>query len=82
VPVAYGLFIASAALLFLGTRLLKIRAATTDPVLSIARDKVNDFVHVVPVIIALTLVTKDDLKSIFMARGNLKEGPVLFSRRL
>ncbi len=73
-PAAYGLFIASAALLFLGTGLLNIRAATSDPVLSLARDKVNDFLHVVPVIILLTLVAKDDLKSIFIARGNLKAG--------
>jgi membrane protease YdiL (CAAX protease family) len=78
-PAAYGLFIASAALLFLGTGLLNIRAATPDPLLAMARDKVNDFVHVVPVIIALTLVAKDDLKSVFIATGNLKAGLIFGS---
>jgi membrane protease YdiL (CAAX protease family) len=73
-PAAYGLFTASAALLFLSTGLLNTRACTTDPLLSLARDKVNDFVHIVPVIIVLTLVAKDDLTSIFIARGNLKAG--------
>jgi membrane protease YdiL (CAAX protease family) len=40
----------------------------------LALDKLSQFLHVVPVIIALTLVAKDDLKSIFIAKGNLKAG--------
>lgn len=40
----------------------------------LALDKASQFLHVVPVIVALTLVAKDDLKSIFIARGNLKAG--------
>ena len=74
-PAAYALFVASAALLFLSTGLLNIRrAGAANPMQEIALDKLSQFLHVVPVIIALTLVARDDLKSIFIARGNLKAG--------
>jgi membrane protease YdiL (CAAX protease family) len=73
-PAVYSLFMASAALTFMGTGLLNIRSVAADPVQELARDKVSQFLHVVPVLIALTLVARDDLKSIFVARGNLKAG--------
>jgi membrane protease YdiL (CAAX protease family) len=73
-PAAYALFIASAALLFLSAGLLNIRVGAANPMQEIALDKLSQFLHVVPVIIALTLVAKDDLKSIFIAKGNLKAG--------
>jgi membrane protease YdiL (CAAX protease family) len=73
-PPAYALFIASAALLFLSTGVLNIRVPTTGPVQEIALDKLSQFLHVVPLILALTLISGDNLKSIFIARGNLKAG--------
>ena len=57
--VAYALFMASAALLFLGTGLLNLRSVAADPLQELARDKVSQFLHVVPVLVALTLVTGD-----------------------
>jgi membrane protease YdiL (CAAX protease family) len=71
---AYALFIGSAALLFLSTGILNIRMSASSAVQNIALDKVSQFLHVVPVILALTLVARDDLKSIFVAKGNLKAG--------
>lgn len=73
-PAAYGLFVASTALLFLSTGLLELRRGALSPLQNLALDKVSQFLHVAPVIVALTLVAKDDLKSIFIARGNLKAG--------
>jgi membrane protease YdiL (CAAX protease family) len=79
VVAAYALFVASAALLFLSTGLLntgllKFRVGAANPMQELALDKLSQFLHIVPVIIALTLVAKDDLKSIFIAKGNLKAG--------
>ena len=71
---AYSLFIASAALLFFSTGLLELRTGDLSPLQDLALDKVSQFLHVVPVIIALTLVAGDNLKSIFITRGNLKAG--------
>ena len=73
-PAAYGLFIASAAFLFLGTGLLELRRGILPPLQDLALDKVSQFLHVVPTILALTLLARGDLKSIFIARGNLKAG--------
>ena len=73
-PSAYGLFIASAALLFLSTGLLELRRGVLTPLQDLALDKVSQFLHVVPVILALTLVARNDLKSIYIARGKLKAG--------
>jgi membrane protease YdiL (CAAX protease family) len=71
---AYALFMASAALFFLGTGLLNLRSVAADPLQELARDKVSQFLHVVPVLVALTLLARDDFGSIFIARGNLKAG--------
>ncbi|MFN2241230.1 MAG: lysostaphin resistance A-like protein [Anaerolineae bacterium] len=73
-PPAYALFIASAALLFLSTGILNIHATPADDLQELALDKLSQFLHVVPVILALTLLVGDDLKSIFISRGNLKAG--------
>ncbi len=75
-PSAYALFIASAAVLFLNTGVLNIHVAVIDEVQDTALDKLGQFLHVVPVILALTLATGDDLKSIFIVRGKLKAGLV------
>ena len=73
-PPAYALFIASAALLFLSIGVLNIRASSPSPMQDIALDKLSQFLHVVPVIVTLTLAAKDNLRSIFIARGNLRAG--------
>ena len=73
-PSAYALFIASAALLFLSTGLLELRRGALSPLQDLALDKLSQFLHDVPVLIALTLEARDDLKLIFNAKGNLKAG--------
>lgn len=73
---AYSLFIASAALLFLSTGILNLQRSTMPPLQNLAMDKFSQFLHVVPVILALTLIAKDDLKSIFVRKGRLKQGLV------
>jgi membrane protease YdiL (CAAX protease family) len=75
-PSAYGLFIASAAFLFLSSGLLELRRGALSPLQDLALDKLSQCLHVVLVIIILTLVARADLKSIFIARGNLKAGLV------
>jgi len=73
-PAACSLFIASAALLFMSTGIVNIRARAAGPLDELVLDKLSQFLHVVPVIIALTLATKTKLKSIFVARGGLRAG--------
>ena len=71
---AYALFIASAAIFFLGTGLLELRRGILTPFQDLALDKISQALHVVPVILVLTLLARRDLKSIFIARGKLKAG--------
>jgi membrane protease YdiL (CAAX protease family) len=73
-PAAYALFIASAALLFLSTGILNLQRDTMAPLQFLAMDKLSQFLHVVPVILGLTLLAREDLKSIFIKRGNLRRG--------
>jgi len=73
---AYSLFIASAANLFLGTGILNLQRSTMPPLQNLALDKFSQFLHVVPVIIGLTLIAGEDLKSIFIKKGNLKRGVI------
>jgi len=73
-PGAYSLCIASAALLFLSTGILNLQRDTMAPLQFIAMDKLSQFLHVVPVIVGLTLLAKEDLESIFIARGKLRQG--------
>jgi membrane protease YdiL (CAAX protease family) len=72
--VAYALFIASAATLFLGTGLLNLHSRTISPLADIAVDKFSQFLHVVPIILVLTLIKRDKVGSIFIKVGNLKPG--------
>jgi membrane protease YdiL (CAAX protease family) len=73
-PAVYSLCIASAALLFLSTGILNLRRDSMAPLQFIAMDKLSQFLHVVPVIVGMTLLAKEDLKSIFMMRGRLRQG--------
>ena len=57
----YALFIASAATLFLNTGILNLQRSTMPPLQNIAVDKFSQFLHVVPVIIGLTLLARDEL---------------------
>jgi len=73
-PIAYSFFIVSFAILFLNIGLLNIHVSNIDSVILIAIDKLSQFLHIVPVVIVLSLLGKYDFKSIFLTRGNLKEG--------
>ncbi|TFH07107.1 MAG: CPBP family intramembrane metalloprotease [Candidatus Atribacteria bacterium] len=71
---AYAFFMASAALLFMSTGFLNARSYLLHPLKDLAVDKLSQFLYVVPLLIVLTLLAGDDLKSIFIRRGNLKRG--------
>lgn len=71
---AYALFIASAALLFFSTGLLNISRSGMPPLQDLAVDKLSQALHIIPVVIILTLAVKEDFKSIYLSRGNLKQG--------
>lgn len=73
-PPTYSLFIASTALLFLSTGVLNLQLGASTPMQEIAIDKLSQFLHVVPVIVVLTLIAKEDLKSIFISKGRLRQG--------
>jgi len=73
-PAAYSLFIASAGLLFLSTGILNLQRDTMEPLQFLAMDKLSQFLYIVPVVVVLTLLAKDDQKSIFIGRGRLKQG--------
>ena len=75
-PAAYGLFIASAATLFLNTGLLELRRGVLTPMQDLALDKLSQFLHVVPVVLVLSLFARRELKSLYLARGKLKPGLV------
>ncbi len=73
-PAAYAFFVASFALWFLSTGILDILRSETNPAQFIALDKVSQFTHVVLPIVVLTLLARQDLKSIFLSKGNLRRG--------
>ena len=71
---SYALFVASAALLFLKIGIFNIHTNSQNALKGIAVDKLSQFFHVVPVIVLLTLIGGDSLKSIFIKRSNLRYG--------
>jgi membrane protease YdiL (CAAX protease family) len=73
-PAAYALFIASFSLWFLSTGVLDIPRSEANPAQFIALDKISQFTHVVLPIVVLTLLARQDLKSIFLSMGNLRRG--------
>lgn len=73
-PAAYAFFIASSALLSLKLGWLGWARDPVDPVKDIAIDKLAQFLQVVPVILVLTWLAKENLGSIFIQRGNLRRG--------
>jgi uncharacterized protein len=73
-PVVYSFFIASSATLFLNLGPFNIHIPMSDKVQFIATDKLSQFLHVVPVIIIFSILGKYDFKSIFLTKGDLKEG--------
>ena len=73
-PAAYALFIAASALLFLKIGILNIPSNEVNPLQEIALDKLSQFLHVVSAILVLTLLGGDNLKSIFIRKGNWKYG--------
>jgi membrane protease YdiL (CAAX protease family) len=72
--IAYSFLIASAALLFLNTGIFNLHNNSMPPLQNIAFDKFSQFLHVVPIIIVLTLISGTKLDSIFISVGNLKRG--------
>lgn len=76
---AYSMFTASAALLFLSTGVLNLTRRGMPALQDLAFDKLSQFLHVVPVILLLTFVVTRDLKSIYLARGNFKQGIIFGS---
>jgi len=73
-PATYAFFIASFALWFLSTGILDIPRSEANPAQFIALDKVSQFTHVVLPIVILTLLARQDLKSIFLSKGNIRRG--------
>ena len=71
---AYAFFMASAVLLFMSTGFLSAGSYLLHPLKDLAMDKLSQFLYVVPLLIVLTLLAGNDLKSIFIRRGNLKRG--------
>ena len=69
---AYALFIGAAATLFLNTKVLNLPRVGLPPLEDLAVDKFSQFLHIVPVILVLTLLAGDDLKSIFLQFGRWK----------
>jgi len=72
--VVFSFFIASAAMLFLSTGILNLHNSSMPPLKNLALDKFSQFLHIVPVIIVLTLISGAKLDSIFISVGNLKRG--------
>ena len=73
-PAAYAFFIASFSTWFLSTGMLDIPRSEANPAQFIALDKVSQFTHVVLPIVVLTLLARQELKSIFLSKGNLRRG--------
>jgi membrane protease YdiL (CAAX protease family) len=73
-PAAYSLFVATTGLFSLSTGILNMQNRAMPPVQYIAVDKLSQALHIVPVVIGLTLIAKNDLKAIFICRGRLKRG--------
>lgn len=73
-PAAYAFLIAAGALLFLKSGVLDIPRNEGNPMKFLALDKLSQFTHIVSVILVLTLLGGNDLKSIFIKKGNLKYG--------
>jgi membrane protease YdiL (CAAX protease family) len=73
-PVAYSFFIASFALWFLSTGILDIPRSVANPAQFLALDKLSQFLQVVLPVVVLTLLARQDLKSIYLTTGDLRRG--------
>jgi membrane protease YdiL (CAAX protease family) len=73
-PTAFAFLMASAGLVFLKTGVLNLPRDPANPLRFMALDKLSQFLHIVPVIIGLTLLVGDDLGSIFIKLGSLRQG--------
>jgi hypothetical protein len=69
---AYALFMAAAALLFFSTGLVNHPRDGLAPIPDLAVDKFSQLLHIVPIILLLTLLAGDNLKSIFIHPGKWK----------
>lgn len=73
-PVAYAFLMSAGALLFLKSGVFDIPRDEANPMKFLAVDKLSQFTHIVFIILVLTLLGGNDLKSIFIKKGNLKFG--------
>ena len=71
-PAAFAFFIASVALLFLSTGFLNLPSDPLNPVRAIALDKVSQALHIVPIILLMTFLVREDLMNLYIARGDLR----------
>ncbi len=66
----------AAALLALSSGILNIHIDTASPLQDLAIDKLSQFIHVMLVLVGLTLLAKEEWKSIYLSRGKLVPGIV------
>ena len=73
-PAAYAFLIASFALVVLKAGFFNLPLKAGNPLQEIAIDKASQFLHIVPVILVMTLLARQNLGSIFLQTGRLKQG--------
>jgi membrane protease YdiL (CAAX protease family) len=73
-PASYSFLIASIALVVLKAGFFNLPIKAGNPLQEIAIDKLSQFLHVVPVILLMTLLARQELGSIFLQAGRLKQG--------
>ncbi len=73
-PASYAFLIVSISLVVLKAGFFNLPIKTVNPLQEIAVDKLSQFLHVVPVILVMTLLARQNLGSIFLQTGNLKQG--------
>jgi len=71
---AYALAMASAATLLLNTGIFNLPFEQFAGLKNLAIDKFSQFLHVVPVILAMVLLARWKLKDVYFQPGNLKAG--------
>jgi membrane protease YdiL (CAAX protease family) len=71
---AFAFLIATLALVVLKAGWFNIVVESATPIKEIALDKLSQFLHIVPVILILTLVSGKNLGEIFLQAGKFKQG--------
>jgi len=71
---AYAFLIATLALVVLKTGFFNLQMKSISPVKELAIDKLSQFLHIVPVIILMTFLSRKNLGYIFIQAGRFKQG--------